>query len=163
MIKQKNNILKVKKLAKDVELPEYALESDVALDLRANEDVVLQPFEPKAIKTGIIIEIPSGCVGLIRDRAGVLKDMNVHSSAGTFDSSYRGEVSIVMMNEGEESMQIEKGMRIAQLLIVPVVKVKVVEVKEVSSTLRGKRSFGSTGLKGVIKELDALEKMAKKK
>ena len=161
--KEEKMVLKVKKLNKDVELPAYSLDSDVALDLRSNEDILLPPFEVKAVKTGIVLEIPEGCVGLIRDRAGVLKDMNVHTSAGTFDPAYRGEVSIMMMNEGEESVEIEKGMRIAQLLIVPTVKVKVQEVKEVSSTLRGKRSFGSTGLKGVIKELDILEKMAKKR
>lgn len=161
--KDNKQILKIKKLAKDVELPEYALESDVAVDLRANEDVMLTPFEPKAVKTGLVIEIPEGCVGLIRDRAGVLKDLNIHTSAGTFDPAYRGEVSIVLMNEGDETMQIEKGMRIAQMLILPVVKVKIQEVKELSITKRGKRSFGSTGLKDVIHELDQLEKMAKKK
>jgi dUTP pyrophosphatase len=89
--------------------------------------------------------------------------MNVHTSAGTFDSFYRGEVSIVLTNFGEDEVSIEKGMRIAQLIILPVIRVKVKEVKKLSETTRNQRSFGSTGVKEVIKELEQLEKMVHKK
>lgn len=150
--------LKVKRFFTDVELPEYALESDVGLDLRAYETVSLAPYEQKAVHTGLAIEIPAGHVGLIRDRAGIVTKMGVHTAAGTFDPAYRGEVSIVLINFGEEKVIIEKGMRIAQLLIIPVTKVKVEQVKSLSITDRYDRGFGSTGMRGVIKELDSLKK-----
>jgi len=158
----KKEVLNVKKLDKNVELPEYVLDTDVGLDLRANEELTIEPNGQETVKTGLIIEIPKGCVGLIRDRVGVITQMGVHTSAGTFDPAYRGEVSVVLTNFGEEEVYIEKGMRIAQLIILPVIKAKVKEVKALKDTLRGKRSFGSTGLKDVIKELDELEEMAKK-
>ena len=155
-------VLRVSKLDEEVELPEYALESDVGLDIRANESVTIAPFESKAIKTGIMIEIPENHVGLIRDRIGVLTKLNVHTSAGTFDPAYRGEVSIVLTNFGEEDAYIEAGMRIAQLIILPVAKVLVKEVKKLKETKRGERSFGSTGIKEVIRELENLQKKVKK-
>ena len=149
-------VLNVKKFFHDVSLPEYALASDVGLDIRANETVTLAPFEQKTVRTGIAIEVPQGHVGLIRDRAGITTKMNVHTAAGTFDPAYRGELSIVLINFGEETIEIEKGMRIAQLIILPVVKVKVKEVKSLPVTGRYDRSFGSTGMKHVIKQLSDL-------
>ena len=159
MTKQK--ILKVKKISKDAELPEYALESDVGFDLRANEEVIIGSMEHKAIKTGISLEIPEGYVGLIRDRAGIITRMGVHTVAGTFDPAYRGEVSVILTNFGDEDAVIEKGMRIAQMIIIPVEKVAIKEAKELSETKRGKRGFGSTGVMDIIKELEELEKMSK--
>ena len=154
--KIEENVLNVKKFFHDVSIPEYALDSDVGFDLRANETVSLAPFEQKTVRTGIAIEIPKGCVGLIRDRAGITTKMNVHTAAGTFDPSYRGEVSVVLINFGEESVEVEKGMRIAQMIIIPVVKVKIKEVKTLSLTDRYDRGFGSTGMKHVIKQLSDL-------
>jgi len=162
-MKAKQKILKVKKISKDAELPEYALSSDVGFDLRANEETVIGSMEHKAIKTGIAIEVPEGYVGLIRDRAGIITKMGVHSVAGTFDPAYRGEVSIIMTNFGDEEVVIEKGMRIAQMIIIPVEKLKISEVKTLSETKRGKRGFGSTGNMDIIKELDELEEMSKEK
>ncbi|MFH1711072.1 MAG: dUTP diphosphatase [Nanoarchaeota archaeon] len=149
-------VLNVKKFFHDVSIPEYALASDVGFDLRANETVNLSPFEQKTVRTGLAVEIPKGCVGLIRDRAGITTKLNVHTAAGTFDPSYRGEVSVVLINFGEETCQIEKGMRIAQMIIIPVVKVKIKEVKTLSLTDRYDRGFGSTGMKNVIKQLSDL-------
>ena len=82
--KEENIFLKVKKISKDAFLPEYMLNTDVGLDLRANETTELYPMEQKAIKTGIAVKIPEGHVGLIRDRAGIVSKMNVHTAAGTF-------------------------------------------------------------------------------
>ena len=149
--------LNVKKLFSDVSLPEYALSSDVGFDLRANETVTLQPFEQKVVRTGIAIKIPEGHVGLVRDRAGITTKMGVHTAAGTFDPAYRGEVSIVLINFGEETVQVEKGMRIAQMIILPVKKVKIKEVKQLDLTDRYDRGFGSTGMKHVIKQLSDLK------
>jgi len=151
-------ILKVKKFFPDVELPEYALGSDVGIDLRANETVNLSPYEQKKVRTGLAIQIPENHVGLIRDRAGIVTKMGVHTAAGTFDPAYRGEVSIVLVNFGEEKVTIEKGMRIAQMIILPVTKVKVQEVKSLPITDRYDRGFGSTGMKGIIKQLSDLSK-----
>lgn len=154
--KAEKDVLNVKKFFHDVSLPEYALSSDVGFDLRANETVNLAPFEQKTVRTGLSMQIPDGCVGLIRDRAGITTKMNVHTAAGTFDPAYRGEVSVVLINFGEESIQIEKGMRIAQMIIIPIVKVKIKEVKSLPVSDRYDRGFGSTGMKHVIKQLSDL-------
>ncbi|MBU3912896.1 MAG: dUTP diphosphatase [Nanoarchaeota archaeon] len=150
------SVLKVKRFFHDVSLPEYALESDVGFDIRANETVNLAPFEQKTVRTGLAIEIPEGCVGLIRDRAGITTKMNVHTAAGTFDPAYRGEISIVLINFGEESVQIEKGMRVAQMIVIPVKKVKITEVKSLPVSSRYDRGFGSTGIKHMIKQISDL-------
>lgn len=149
--------VKVKKLSKDAELPEYALNSDIGFDIRANETIVIPVSEQRTIKTGLAMEIPQGYVGLIRDRAGIITKMGVHTAAGTFDPSYRGEVSIVLINCGEQDVEVEKGMRIAQMIIIPVAKAELKEVKELSSTERGERGFSSTGLKEVVKEFEKLK------
>ena len=141
-----DKILLVKKTGKDASLPEYMLPTDVGLDLKANEDVILKPMEQKAVKTGIVIKIPDGCVGLIRDRAGIVSEMNVHTSAGTIDPAYRGELSVMLINFNDETIEIEKGMRIAQLVIMPVVKVRVEEAEKLPITERYDRGFGSTGI-----------------
>lgn len=155
--------LEVKKLSKEVSPPEYILESDVGLDLRANEDISLMPLEQKIVKTGLIMKIPRGHVGLIRDRAGIVGKMNIHTVAGTFDPDYRGEISIFLVNFGEEEAHIEKGMRIAQMIILPVTKVGIKIVKSLSETERGSKGFGSTGIKEKVKALLELdEKMNKK-
>jgi dUTP pyrophosphatase len=146
-------VLNVKKFFHDICLPEYALSSDVGFDIRANETVSLAPFEQKTVRTGLAIQIPDGCVGLIRDRAGITTKMNVHTAAGTFDPAYRGEISIVLINFGEESVQIEKGRRIAQMIILPVVKAKIREVKSLPMSDRYDRGFGSTGDKNLIKQM----------
>jgi dUTP pyrophosphatase len=150
--------LEVRKVSKDAFLPEYMLDSDVGLDLRANETVSFFPMEQKAVKTGIVVKIPEGHVGLIRDRVGIVSKMNVHTAAGTFDSAYTGEVSVVLINLGDETISIEKGMRIAQLVIMPVSKVLVKEVKSFAKTKRGENSFGSTGFKEKVSELKKLLK-----
>jgi len=139
--------LLVKTINKDAVLPTYSYNSDVGLDLIATEDVCFLPMEQKSVKTGIIIKIPEGHVGLVRDRAGIVTKMNVHSVAGTFDPDYRGEVTVVLVNFSDEEVEIEKGMKIAQLIIIPVSKVKVSRVMTLEDTKRGAKGFGSTGLK----------------
>lgn len=153
--------LLVKKFFKDVSLPEYMMASDVGIDLRANESIVLKPLEQKTVRTGIAIKIPENHVGLVRDRAGIVSKMNVHTAAGTFDPAYRGEVSIVLINFSDESVQIEKGMRIAQLVIIPVAKVRIVEVAKLPMSERYDKGFGSTGIKDKVKEFKELERKIK--
>lgn len=143
--------LEVKKISKDVCTPEYFFDSDVGLDLRANENVCFNPMEQKAVKTGIIIKIPKGHVGLIRDRAGIVSKMNIHTAAGTFDPAYRGEISVVLVNFSDNEVEIEKGMRIAQMIIIPITKVNVKIVKSMGETKRGSKGFGFTGIKEKFK------------
>lgn len=151
-------VLEIQKLSKDVCDPEYMLDSAVGLDLRSNENISFRPMEQKAVKTGLKIKIPEGHVGLIRDRAGIVREMNIHTAAGTFDPDYRGEVSIVLINFGDSEIEIEKGMRIAQLIILPVTKVEVKIVKSLAMTERGSNGFGSTGIKEKLKCFNELEK-----
>lgn len=156
--KSSKPILEFKSIAKGASAPEYMLNSDVGLDLKANENISLKPMEQKIVRTGIVVKIPNNHVGLIRDRAGIVTKMGVHTVAGTFDPGYRGEVSIVLVNFGEEEVMIEKEMRVAQIIILPVTKVLVKEVKSLSETERGEKSFGSTGLREKIKEINELAK-----
>lgn len=148
--------LKFLKLSREAEAPEYALESDAGFDLKAVETVSIFPFDQKKVSTGIAIEIPKGYVGIVRDRAGIVQKMNVHTVAGTFDSGFRGEASIMLVNMNDKTVEIEKGMRIAQIIIVPIVKAKIKEVDKLSSTERGDKGFGSTGMKEIIRELNKI-------
>jgi dUTP pyrophosphatase len=154
----KKNILEILKMHKNAVIPRYSLDSDVGLDLVAVKNICLSPMEQKTIKTGIAIKIPDGHVGLIRDRAGIVTKMNVHTVAGTFDPGYRGEVSVVMVNFSDYETEIEEGMKIAQLIIIPVAKVEVKEVKKLNETERGNKGFGSTGIKEKLKAFKYLEK-----
>lgn len=149
----KKEVLKIKKLAKDASVPEYAFSSDVGFDLRANETINIAPYEQKQIKTGLAMEIPENNVGLIRDRVGIVTEMGVHTVAGTFDPGFRGEVSVVLVNFADESVQIEKGMRIAQMIVIPVVRAKIREVRELKKTERNDK-IGVTG----INEIKKIEK-----
>ena len=101
-------VLNFLKLSKNVESPEYALPTDAGFDLKALEDVSIFPFEQKEARTGIVIEIPKGYVGIVRDRAGIVQKMNVHTVAGTFDSGFRGEVSIMLVNFSDVEVDNEK-------------------------------------------------------
>ena len=136
--------LKVKRIHEDAKLPLYQHKGDAGLDIFSSIDCVLEKGEVKPVSSGIKVAIPEGCVGLIWDKSGIsLK--GVHKLAGVVDSGYRGEVKVVMVNLGDEPFVIEKGMKIAQLLIQPINEVEVVEVEELEETSRGEEGFGSTG------------------
>ncbi len=136
--------LKVKKIHPDAKLPQYSHKGDAGLDLFSSVDCVLQKGEVRPVPTGIKVVIPKGNVGLIWDKSGIsLK--GAHRLAGVIDSGYRGEVRVVMVNLGADAFVIEKGMKIAQLLIQPVVEIEVTEVEELEETSRGESGFGSTG------------------
>jgi dUTP pyrophosphatase len=136
--------LKVKKLDKDARLPVYGHSGDAGLDLFSAVDFVLQTGEIHPIPTGIQVEIPRGYVGLLWDKSGVsLK--GVHRLAGVVDAGYRGEVKVVMVNLSRKAYVIDRGMKIAQLLIQPVMQVEVVEAEDLNDSSRGEGGFGSTG------------------
>ena len=136
--------LKVRKLDKDAKLPVYGHSGDAGLDLFSAVDFILQPGGIHAVPSGIQVEIPVGCVGLIWDKSGVsLK--GVHRLAGVVDAGYRGEVKVVLVNLSRDDYVIGKGMKIAQLLIQPVMEVEIVESDNLEDSSRGDGGFGSTG------------------
>lgn len=137
-------VLKVKRIQKDAKLPHYSHKGDAGLDIFSASACVLKAGDVKPVPTGIQVAIPEGFVGLIWDKSGIsLK--GVHRLAGVIDSGYRGEVKVVMANLGDRPFVIEKGMKIAQILIQPVTMVKVLESEELEETSRGEKGFGSTG------------------
>lgn len=158
---EKKEVLLVKKINKNSVLPKYVFSGDVGLDLTAVESVSLLPMEQKLVRTGIKIKIPNGYVGLIRDRAGIVSKMNIHTAAGTFDPDYRGEVSVMLINFSEEEVEVESGMKIAQLVILPVARVFVKEVKTLDTTNRGEKGFGSTGINKKFALLKRLTRSSK--
>lgn len=139
--------IKIKRLNQEIELPAYAKEGDAAFDLRSAEETVLKIGETKAIATALAFEIPIGYAGLIWDRSGLAAKNALHTLAGVIDAGYRGEVKVVLRNAGKEDFKVEKGMRIAQMIIQAVVKAKIVETKELNESVRGEGGFGSSGLK----------------
>ncbi len=137
--------LKVHRIHERAKLPVYGHSGDAGLDLFSCEEETLSPGEIKAVGTGLRLAIPPGQVGLIWDKSGVSL-RGVHRLAGVVDSGYRGEVRVVLVNLGKEIFRIERGMKIAQLLIQPVEKAEIEDVGELEDTSRGDGGFGSTGL-----------------
>lgn len=139
--------VKVKKIYENAVIPNYAKDGDAGFDLHSVEEKILAVGEKDVIKTGIKIEIPEGYFGSIRDRSGLAAKNALHCLAGVVDSGYRGEIGIVMINLGKEEFKINKGDRIAQMLIQMVERVEIEEVEELGESFRGESGFGSTGLK----------------
>jgi dUTP pyrophosphatase len=131
----------------EVHLPKYAHDGDAGLDIYSAADDILMPGEKKLIPAGFKIAIPKGYVGLIWDRSGMAVKHSIHTLAGVIDSGYRGEVSIVLKNLGSDEFKIEKNMRIAQMLIQPIVAASLKEVSSLDVTSRNEGGFGSTGSK----------------
>lgn len=139
--------LEVKCLTPDAMLPVYAHPRDAGMDLHANEDLVLQPGESGMVRTGIAIALPAGTEAQVRPRSGLaLKHaISILNAPGTIDEGYRGEVGVILINHGRAPYRVEKGMRIAQMVIQPVLRVDIVAAQELSETRRGEGGFGSTG------------------
>ncbi|WP_448269609.1 dUTP diphosphatase [Nostoc sp. DSM 114159] len=142
-----DNILKVKLLGDKARLPEYAHEGDAGLDLFSTVETVIQPGESSLIPVGIIIQLPSRTEAQIRPRSGLaLKhQITVLNSPGTIDEGYRGEIGVILINHGKLPFTIEIGMRIAQMVIKPVLSVSIKAIEELDITSRGSGGFGSTG------------------
>ncbi len=130
----------------NIALPSYQHEGDAGLDLRAAKECVIKKGTRQTVPTGVKIAVPQGYFGLIKDRSGLASKHGIHTLAGVVDSGYRGEVAVVLHNLGAEDFTIEMGMRIAQLLIMPVACVKVSETS-LDETSRGANGWGSTGHK----------------
>jgi dUTP pyrophosphatase len=139
--------LKIKKLTKEAITPRYAHPGDAGMDLFSNEEAVIRPHERKLISTGLAMAIPEGFVGLIWDRSGIASKHGLKTMAGVVDSNYRGEVKILMHNLSPEEFKVEKGMRIAQMLVQPIAVKGIQEVDDLEETNRGDSGFGSTGIR----------------
>lgn len=128
-------------------LPQYAHPGDAGMDLCACEACEIAPGAHLLVRTGLVMELPSGTEAQVRPRSGLaLKHgITLLNTPGTIDEGYRGEIGVIMMNHGRETFRITPGMRIAQMVIAPVLRVTVEEVADVSSTVRGAGGFGSTG------------------
>lgn len=129
-------------------LPVYAHEDDVGMDVCAIETVTLAPHERRLIRTGLAMALPHDVECQVRPRSGLaLKSgISVLNTPGTIDPGYRGELGIILINLGAESFTVSVGMRIAQLVFAPILRVQVECVSSLSTTIRGEDGFGSTGV-----------------
>ena len=137
----------VHRLREDAVLPSQAYEGDAGFDLSACEQARLDPGERAIVCTGIAVEIPEGYAGFVQPRSGLAArhGLGIVNSPGLIDSGYRGEIKVVLINmDARESFTVERGMRVAQLLIAPVASVRLVETPELAISERGARGFGSS-------------------
>lgn len=135
------------RLDTELPVPRRAHESDAAIDLHARSAVSLEPGERAAVPTGIAVAIPPGFAGLVLPRSGhaLREGVGVVNGPGLIDSGYRGEVSVILINHGQNRVVFERGERIAQLALVPVPTIDWVEQEALDSTDRGEGGFGSSG------------------
>jgi dUTP pyrophosphatase len=130
-------------------LPAYQSEAAAGLDLAAAvaEDIIIAPGERALIPTGLIIELPAGYEAQVRPRSGlaIKNGLTVLNSPGTIDGDYRGEVKVILINLGQESFNVSRGMRIAQMVIAPVVQAELRLCLSLSESERGAGGFGSSG------------------
>lgn len=143
------SVIRVKKLNEKAILPTYGSAEAAGADLYACLDapVTVQPGETAWIPTGIALEVPKGCAGLVYARSGlgVKRGLAPANKVGVIDSDYRGQIHVVLLNHGKTEQTIQHGERIAQFLITPVLTPSYEEADELSDTDRGAGGFGSTG------------------
>ena len=141
----------IKRLSKEVSLPKYETSGSSGMDLSANidADINIAPGKTAIIPTGLALSIPKGFEVQIRPRSGLAakKKISVLNTPGTIDADYRGEIKVILINLGQESFKVEKGLRIAQMVVCPVVQAQLKEVDDLDETERDKGGFGSTGTK----------------
>ena len=131
--------------------PSYETDFSAGMDIRAfiENKIILEPGERKLVSTGLYLELPGGYEAQVRSRSGLAlkKGISVLNSPGTIDSDFRGELKVILINLGNKSFLIENEARIAQMVLCPIVKAKLKEVKILEGTKRGSGGFGSTGTK----------------
>lgn len=144
-----SNAISVKKLHPSAKLPVYGSAEAAGADLHAclEEVITVMPGESAWIPTGIALEVPKGCAGLVYARSGMAakRGLAPANKVGVIDSDYRGEIKVVLLNHSQQPQVIEPGERIAQFVITPVLTPEYVLVDELSDTVRGIGGFGSTG------------------
>jgi len=139
----------IKKLNSKVQLPKYKTDGSSGMDLMAftESPINIRPNESALIPTGITIAIPEDTEIQIRPRSGLAAKSNISvlNTPGTIDSDYRGEIKIILFNHGKEEFTINNNDRVAQMILMPIIKAEFEEVKDLPKTLRGSGGFGSTG------------------
>ncbi|MDQ3244960.1 MAG: dUTP diphosphatase [bacterium] len=139
--------LKIKKLKSDAKLPSKGHPGDAGIDFFAIEEIIFPAGIQKSVGTGVAIEIPDGYVGLIWDKSSISFNMGLKVMGGVIDAGYRGEIIMNMLNTGNKEVKLEKGQKVAQMIIQKFVDSDIVEVLELTDTVRGHGREGSTGHK----------------
>lgn len=141
----------IKRISQNIPLPKYETSGSSGMDLSANieRSIKIEPGKTSIIPTGLSVSIPRNFELQIRPRSGLAakNQITVLNTPGTIDADYRGEIKVILINLSNRSFLVEKGMRIAQMILSPVIKAKIIEVKELKKTDRGSGGFGSTGTK----------------
>jgi len=156
-----NNILKVKAIIEKIDKVKYGREGDAGIDLRASgrwiinldeerkeiqqDEYEIKPGERILIKTGVIIALPKGCYGSIRDRSGLSGKHGLHLLAGVLDETYRGEIDLVIVNLGTKPYKLTKNEKVGQLIVCEYKIMNIEYVGELDDTIRGADGFGSSG------------------
>ena len=140
----------IKRLSKNIPLPKYETEGSSGMDLAANleQAIEIKPGKSVIIPTGLALSIPKNYEIQIRPRSGLAakNQISVLNTPGTIDADYRGELKVILINLSDKIFKIEKGLRIAQMVLCPVIKAVLKEVDELEETKRGSGGFGSTGI-----------------
>ena len=139
----------IKRLSKDAIFPAYATEASAGADLYATEAAIIPAGEKCLVHTGVAVAIPQGYAGFIYARSGLAtkRDLAPSNMVGVIDADYRGELMVSLRNYGKETQTVEKGERVAQLVIAPVAQAEFCETEILDETVRGEGGFGSTGKK----------------
>jgi len=134
--------------AGDLPLPSYETSGSAGMDIRAAEELTIDPSKRGLVGTGFAFAIPEGYEVQVRPRSGLAlkKGISVLNTPGTIDSDYRGEIKVILANLGDEPFQVGLGDRIAQIIVAPVQRGNLVEVLDLDETSRGSGGFGSTGV-----------------
>ena len=140
-------IIKVKKLRSDAKLPTHGHPGDAGMDFYCVEDVVFPAGKQGTVHTGVALEIPEGYVGLIWDKSSISFNLGLKVMGGVIDSSYRGEIIMNLLNVSSKEVLLTKDHKVAQMVIQKFEHCDIVEVDEISQTVRGERREGSTGKK----------------
>ena len=136
------------KIDPSAQVPTYAHPGDAGMDIRSIEELVIEPGRRALVHTGLKMALPPNTEAQVRPRSGLaLKNgITVLNTPGTIDEGYRGEIGVILANLGEEPFKVEKGMRIAQIVIARVEQATIAEVDVLSETVRGEGGFGSSGV-----------------
>ena len=139
----------IKKLNPEAKLPNYKTKGSSGMDLMAclDKSIIIFPGKSALVPTGLSIAIPDDTEVQIRPRSGLAAKSNISvlNTPGTIDSDYRGEIKIILFNHGDSEFVVNNNDRVAQMILVPILKIEFEEVKELPNTIRGSGGFGSTG------------------
>ena len=140
--------VKFRRIDPSATLPSYAHPGDAGMDIRSMEELTIEPGARSLVHTGLVMILPQGYEAQVRPRSGLaLKNgVTVLNTPGTIDADYRGEVGVILANFGSEPFRVEKGSKIAQIVVAPCTRAEIEETVEVDATERGEGGFGSTGV-----------------